>query len=314
VRGIYVATTTDTTKPVIWITSPRLNENTGRSPITVTGIVSDDVTKAEKITVEVDAPGLTEPKQATVNAVGEFTITVPLLKGSNIIAVTAVDDAGNERKTSLGIEFVDINRPTLVITSPATGTKTDKPNIIVSGMVSDDVTAAEELTIKVDAPSLATPTRVRAGPDGGFNTSIPLLEGPNLITVTVSDGAGNSAFASVEVEHEVVALRTYVIFLLIAVLTLVAIAIFRKPSKMKVARCANCGRQIPRTAKFCPACGERVKEEPKMVEKQIEKVRASRMRAPVLAPRTTFCWNCGEKLPSSTRVCPACGVERRGEQ
>ena len=46
--------------------------------------------------------------------------------------------------------------------------------------------------------------------------------------------------------------------------------------------CSNCGKNIPKSSKFCPECGQKLNVK-------------------------NFCEECGEEVPSSAKFCPSCG-------
>jgi tetratricopeptide (TPR) repeat protein len=53
-----------------------------------------------------------------------------------------------------------------------------------------------------------------------------------------------------------------------------------------MAKCVKCGAELAQDAKFCPQCGTKQPETPKVV----------------------FCTNCGAKLTEDARFCPSCGT------
>ena len=55
-------------------------------------------------------------------------------------------------------------------------------------------------------------------------------------------------------------------------------------------KCANCGTQIPASAKFCFHCGEKIE-----------------------LPKTIFCTECGSAMPADAKFCMNCGTRRTGE-
>lgn len=183
----------------------------------------------------VDESGLTvnayinDTLVTSTTAASPWTLEIQLVAGLNKVELSAEDNAGNESvKVLLGYCMTDITAPTVSITQPTTGTKTDSATILVSGSVDDAVTDVEDLIVTLDAPSLSTPKTLTVGADGKFSTSISLTEGSNSITVYAIDEAGNTGSASVTVDRTVTAWGTYAIILVIVALILAAIAIFRK--------------------------------------------------------------------------------------
>ena len=197
--------------------NPRVLREAG---ITVTGTAEPGSTVKVYVNDEVQT-------SVTAGADGRFTVNIALTPGVvNKVDLTATDAAGNESdKFTLGFATTDTTKPTVSIDAlPET---TDKPSITISGSASDDITKDEDLIVEVDAPGLAAPKRVRVEA-GKWTTTVPLLEGPNTITVTVVDQAGNTASATATVERTVPAWGLYAIILVIIALILAAIAIFRR--------------------------------------------------------------------------------------
>jgi Tol biopolymer transport system component len=82
----------------------------------------------------------------------------------------------------------DTTPPGLVIESPSAGTWFDAPQASLRGRASD-------------ATSVACAGRAAALSGDRFTCDVPLAVGPNTVTVTASDAAGNTATASVTVRH-----------------------------------------------------------------------------------------------------------------
>lgn len=106
--------------------------------------------------------------------------SVPLNPGQNTITVTCLDHAGNSGEASVVVTR-DNTPPSIAIDSPASGTNTTASSVVLNYSASDD---------------LGSPT---CSPASG--SSRPLVIGANTLSVSCSDGAGNSATASVVVNR-----------------------------------------------------------------------------------------------------------------
>jgi hypothetical protein len=120
------------------------------------------------------------------------------LGGENVITITAKDAAGNEGKVSLAVIYnpPDAIAPTIKISSPTTsGTYSTKNGLVtLSGTASDNV----------GVTSVAwTNSRGGGGNASGTNSwsvsTLNLLGGENVITITAKDAAGNEGKASLAV-------------------------------------------------------------------------------------------------------------------
>lgn len=106
--------------------------------------------------------------------------SVPLDAGVNSITVSCLDHAGNSGQASVTVSR-DNTPPALSISSPADGTNTTASSILLSYTASDN---------------LGTPSCTPAN-----GSSRPLSVGANTLSVSCTDGAGNSASASVVVNR-----------------------------------------------------------------------------------------------------------------
>ena len=85
----------DWTPPTVTITEPTTGTTTDEVSITVSGKVTDTVAKYDELFVQLDATGAFVLKRIYLNPDGTFSTTVPLTEGTNIITVSAQDQAGN---------------------------------------------------------------------------------------------------------------------------------------------------------------------------------------------------------------------------
>jgi hypothetical protein len=229
--------TIDTSKPaaadiVFDITVYATQYNTPLTPFVqrlTTVSISGTIPAAEVggvIKVYVD--GTVAAQVTTTTTTWSTSITLTAGKAQRV-EVTLTDLAGNESDKKLyGYFMADASAPGVTITSPVTGTTTDVASIEVTGSVSKDPWEDYvDLTVTIQVGS-ATPGTLTVGADGSFTISAALAEGPNTITITATDEAGNVGSAAVTVTRTVTPWGTYAIILVIVALVLAAIAIFRK--------------------------------------------------------------------------------------
>ncbi|TLZ50947.1 MAG: hypothetical protein E6K18_06215 [Methanobacteriota archaeon] len=145
-----------------------------------------------------------------VNPDGTFSFPVPLLDGTNALAVTAADwfdaDAsgnpipGNAvtitqtviRDTIAPVFDVFVADPSGVIRDNAT---------VVSGTAHDLVSDTEQGS-SADLQLTVNGNVVPIFADGSYYVVVPLAEGPNSIDAVLTDGAGNQATASTSVTRD----------------------------------------------------------------------------------------------------------------
>jgi hypothetical protein len=163
---------------------------------------------------------------------GTWTASVTLAQGVTVrIRLSAVDTAGNESTTKAiyGYLRVDVTAPVVSITSPATGTKTDKSTITVSGTVTKDAweTYSTDITLSLQNGVTSTSIVIPIQNDGTFSVNVNLAEGNNSIIARARDASNNSTSDTVVVDRTVTSWAIYAIILVIIALILAAIAIFR---------------------------------------------------------------------------------------
>lgn len=129
---------------------------------------------------------------------------IPLVVGSNVIAVTAVDSKGvrvsqtvtvTRQATTTPSGTTDKTAPTLTILSPSTSTVyTTAKSISFRGLATDNV-GVTEVTWSTNTGQSGT----AAGTTDWSISAIPLYIGVNTVTVRARDAAGNIAWRSVSV-------------------------------------------------------------------------------------------------------------------
>jgi hypothetical protein len=167
--------TRDTGIPVLSLTSPAAGLVTKTASVAVSGTVSDPGA------LMVAVNGIPLP----VDGAGVFTGTWPLVEGVNFLTVTATDAAGNTA-TQVRQVTLDTQAPIVAIIAPTPGTSTTQASVPVSGTVTD----ATPVTVTIDGSAAAVA-------NGSFSGTAALVVGPNTITVSASDAAGNIGTATV---------------------------------------------------------------------------------------------------------------------
>nr|WP_231518029.1 BapA/Bap/LapF family large adhesin [Alteromonas stellipolaris] len=164
-------------------TTPTISGNTDLAPgSTVTLTVSDSA-------------GNTQTFTATVQADGSFTADIPadLPEGDYSVTATATDGAGNNASVTENGGNIDTTAPSITIDTQGFGNDAT-PSI--SGTT--DLNAGDTVSISVtdNAGNTQTFTATVLN-DGTYRADVPadLAEGSFSVTVTASDGAGNSATA-----------------------------------------------------------------------------------------------------------------------
>lgn len=104
--------------------------------------------------------------------------------GSNFISGKAVNLEDKKSLSSKPIKVVfDNEKPTLEINSPSDNQETKEKKFTVSGLAETQ----DEIDVRVNN------FRVIVQADGKYSYTLELSEGENIITVTATDGAGNSS-------------------------------------------------------------------------------------------------------------------------
>ena len=117
----------------------------------------------------------------------EFSTTVSNLQlGPNTI-VTNAGDTSSPAKTASDtrIVYYDQGGPSVAFT-PADGTTTMSSSVTVTGTADDDA-GVSKITINGSTVAFASTNNPLKPEEVSFSAAVPLLEGPNPISVTVTD-------------------------------------------------------------------------------------------------------------------------------
>lgn len=192
----------DTTRPTATIASPTTNTSysTTTASISLGGSAADNVGVVQV--------RWASDKGSTGTATGTTSWNanaIPLLAGSNVITITAVDAAGNQGTDSLTVTYTapapaDTTVPTVSIGSPTSSSSysTTTSSLALSGSAADNVGVTQ-----VRWANNKGGNGVATGTANWSTTAIALVSGSNVITVTAVDAAGNQSTASLTVNYSV---------------------------------------------------------------------------------------------------------------
>ena len=173
--------------------------------------LSSTITADPEVTVFGTAPGASQVRItggasiANANVTNQkFSTTIPLIPNQeNQLFVTAITEDGTESESTPATIVQDSQPPELFIDFPIDGAETTNAMVNISGRVSDPLSGFMRLTVDVvneDVELHSQPVKivVEDGGNGTFErTEVPLTIGPNTISVTATDRAGNSVSKSI---------------------------------------------------------------------------------------------------------------------
>lgn len=188
-----VVTATDRQAPAIRIMNPSLAD----AYATSARLINLDGTASDDFGVTQIAWASDRGASGVARGTDRWLVAgVALQPGVNVIAVTAVDSAGNSSSDVLRITL-DGQLPLLTITSPASSPYSSPTSaVVLSGTASDDngITQVMWATDR-GASGAALGTTTWSTP------SIRLEPGTTVVAITARDGSGNSATVAMTVEH-----------------------------------------------------------------------------------------------------------------
>lgn len=174
--------------PVITITSPTDEAFLTNNKPTIQFSITDDDSGVDPDTIKIKIDSGSEITSGiTKNASGKgfncsYVPTSALGDGSHTVYIDAKDHDGNAA-VQKSVQFtVDTVAPTLNVTSPTEGLKTNEDTVTVSGTTNDATSSPVKVTVNGDA--------VTVQENGSFSKVVTLTEGENTITVIATDSAG----------------------------------------------------------------------------------------------------------------------------
>ena len=167
-NGVVAEFTIDTVPPTITSLIPAAGFVTNKSPVVVTGVVS-------------------EPAQVTINgqtvmlnAERQFSSAVALSEGINTLSINATDPAGNTGGRALQVTL-DTVAPRLLTVSPASGSTAAAAATRIAGTFDDAVSV-----------TLTGPGGTQIVTTKDFSFDVTLANGTNTFTLSATDAAGNA--------------------------------------------------------------------------------------------------------------------------
>jgi hypothetical protein len=175
----------DAISPTINITSTFTNNRTIASTISLSGAASDNVGVTQVTFVTDQGQSGT---CSTTNNYSNWTCSISLSLGPNLITVKAFDAASNS--ATAAITITRDAALSIAITSPLSGIISNLTQIAVSGSTSGSVS------------QITWSTGVASGSCVGiasWSCSVALSEGQNSISITAANSSGNSSTSSITV-------------------------------------------------------------------------------------------------------------------
>jgi hypothetical protein len=194
-----IVVTYDPAAPFVSIITPTtgLTFATGTAPAALAGISSDDV-GVVSVTWSTDAAVL-PTSGPTTGTTANWTASPPLAPGVNTITVTATDGVGRTGTARITITY-DPTPPSVAITQP-TSENTFKSTIsplTIGGAASDNLQIQSVTWVNTTTGATGIATGIGAWTIPG----VDLVEGDNVITVTATDGVGNTDQATITVNYD----------------------------------------------------------------------------------------------------------------
>ena len=182
--------------PVIAVTAPTASALLTNSKPVITWKVTDADSGVNPATIgltidsgsKITGDAITKPA-ITTGYQCSYTPTTALSDGSHTLKFDVSDYDGNAAAQKSVTFKIDTVPPTLSVTAPTEGLKTNKAACTVTGKTSDATSGPVTVTIKLNSGTAAA---VTVGSDGSFSKALTLVEGANTITVVARDGAGKT--------------------------------------------------------------------------------------------------------------------------
>jgi hypothetical protein len=190
--------------PTPLLTAPTLakpaHQWTSQPTVTLTGTIpaafAGDGEHSVRLYVTLPDGAPSEVKEIAVPATAAFSIPgVPLVIGPNDFSVTLVGPGGESEPSATVTYVLDTEAPVVKVASPKDGATVNRAAAEITGTTQ----ALSGLVARNEANgSTATAT---AAVDGSFSLQVPIADGPNGITITATDPAGNAGSAVVTIRR-----------------------------------------------------------------------------------------------------------------
>lgn len=120
-----------------------------------------------------------------LTAAPRLLTTIELTEGRNDISATLIGPAGESESSPTVTFILDTTPPTITLTSPKAGAIVNRATVELQGTTQ----AASRLVARNEANGGSVTGQ--AGDDGAFTLVLPIVAGPNGITLAATDPAGN---------------------------------------------------------------------------------------------------------------------------
>ena len=181
--------------PVITISSPSSGAHITNNKPTIQFSITDadSGVDPDTITIKIDngsaiTSGITKTPSGK-NYTCSYVPDTALSDGSHTIYINAKDHDGNAAAQKSVMFTVDTVAPTLNVTSPAEGLKTNQSSLTVSGTTNDATSSPVTVTIKLNSGAAE---EVTVQSNGSSSKQLTLANGENTIVITATDSAGKS--------------------------------------------------------------------------------------------------------------------------
>ena len=202
--GTSGAGSSDTLPPDIRISSPPTSTVVNTSSVPVQGTVWDNVGVA-RIAYQVNGGPEQNVSFTGTTSVNYSTTVNGLVPGiRNSVVFNAYDTAGNKDSFSIGIIYKasssDTVKPSLSVSSPASGSTVNSSSVNVQGQASDNVRVAR-LTYQLNGGGEQA-VSITPGASVHFSFSVGSLQpGSNTLTLNAYDDSGNKASTSLSFSY-----------------------------------------------------------------------------------------------------------------
>jgi hypothetical protein len=176
------AVTLDTTGPEIIIDCPVSGGVVSTPGCEVSGTIDNPGVSTANLTLNGDS-------QWIPVVGGTFSQSITLVSVNNTITVTATDEIGNTRSSTVIIEY-DKTKPEVRITAPTNNSVTKVANQTVIGNVNDTTIDTANLTVNGTLQPISVSS-------GVFSENVTLATGANTLEVKASDSSGNTSTSGV---------------------------------------------------------------------------------------------------------------------
>ena len=193
----------DLLAPQVEIISHRKDQVVTTSSITLSGLANDNGLGGSGIS-SVKINGVLIPGATSLgNANANWSSSVGLVPGPNVISVVATDSAQNDGAATVTLFYnpVDTTPPALVITSHKKNQVVLQNQITLAGTATDfDLGSSGISSVKVNGGAAAGDSAA-GGATANWSRPLTLLLGDNVISVVASDSAGNSTAETITIRY-----------------------------------------------------------------------------------------------------------------